>query len=261
MPDLLSTITETLSGAELALVLGAVAMAGFIRGFLGFGSALIIIMVVSAVLGPREAVPIAGLAGLPVMLYLLPDAYRHAERAFVGPCVLAILIAAPIGTFVLVSLDPAIMKIAISSFVLFMAALMQRGWRWPGGTGRSLLFGVGAIAGLAQGAAGVGGPPLVALSLSRPGPPERQRANVIGTISALMICSLPVMGMHGLFTDRVIAVGALLVPLYVVTAWLGTRYFAGPGQERYQSAALMALIAIGVVTLALAVRSYVAAPV
>ena len=249
-------ISDTFSGLELALVLGAVTFAGFIRGFLGFGSALIIIMVVSAVLGPRAAVPIAGLAGLPVMLYLLPAAFKHAERGFVLPCVSAILIAAPIGTFILVSVDPALLKIAISAFVLLMAVLIHRGWQWSGGTGPAVLFGVGAVAGLAQGAAGVGGPPLVTVSLARPGPPEQQRANIIGAISALMVFSLPVMGWHGLFTDRVIAVSIILVPLYVVAAWLGTRYFAGPGQSRYRHAALLALAAIGLVTLALAVRSY-----
>ena len=67
---------------------------GFMRGFVGFGGALISILVVSVLIGPRAAVAIAAISGLPAMLQLLPAAIRHSERASVIPFALATFLAA-----------------------------------------------------------------------------------------------------------------------------------------------------------------------
>ena len=80
----------SLSGVSLTLmnfliVLLTMLVAGFVRGFVGFGSALIIIMILSAIFGLLFAVPFATLTGIPSAVQLLPTAYRHSEKAFVLP--------------------------------------------------------------------------------------------------------------------------------------------------------------------------------
>ena len=51
---------------------------------------IIIVLVMSFILGPHEAVPIAALSGLPSMyLQLLPAAAKHSEKVFVLPFGLA----------------------------------------------------------------------------------------------------------------------------------------------------------------------------
>ena len=62
---------------------------------------------------------VASLAGVVTTFQLLPVAVRLADRPFVVPFGIASFVAAPLGTFVLVTLDPAIMKMAIAAFVLF----------------------------------------------------------------------------------------------------------------------------------------------
>ena len=84
-------------------------------------------------------------------------------------------------------------------------------------------FGLGS--GLVQGAAGVGGPPVVALVLSRPGDAETQRANVIGTVSALALSSPIPLWYYGLFTPNVLMLSVLLFPLFTLSAWAGERFF------------------------------------
>jgi len=253
------TIAGMLGGAglpELALVATTLAVAGYVRGFIGFGASLIIVMVLSLILGPKAAVPIAGLSGLPSTVYLLPTAVRHSERAFVVPFGLACFAAAPFGTWVLVWADPALMRIAISLFVVGAALMLYRGWRLTRPPGAGLCLTAGSFAGLVQGAAGVGGPPAVAVALSRDVPPERQRANVIGAVTAIGLSGLPALWYHGLFTREVLAVSLIGVPLYVGATWLGDRLFAGRGRHHYRNAALLALALIGLITLALAARDY-----
>lgn len=229
---------------------------GFLRGFVGFGGALVSILIVSLLIGPRAAVAIAALAGLPAMLQLLPAAIRHAERRFVVPFALATFLAAPLGTMVLVSLDPALMKMAIAAFVLFMVMMLWRGWRMPAGTGLSGTVLAGIAAGFIQGSAGVGGPPAVAVALTRPGTAESQRANTIGAVSGLNLCALVPLWLYGLFTPQVVLFAAVMTPLYSLGTWQGSRYFAHGGERHYRIAALGLLTATGLVTLAIAAADY-----
>ncbi len=251
----LEALLGPVSVLELALVAATLLIAGFLRGFVGFGGALIVIMVVSAVFGPLIAVPIAVLTGLPSTIQLLPVAVRHAERPFVIPFGLASFAAAPFGTWVLVSVEPAVMKMAISVAVLGMVLMLYRGWRF-GSDSLLVLLGAGTAAGLIQGSAGIGGPPVVAVVLSRPGTPEQQRANVIGAVTALALCSLPALWYHALFTRDVLLLGLVLFPLYASTTWLGSRYFSAGGKHHFRNAALALLAAVGVITLGLAIRDY-----
>jgi uncharacterized membrane protein YfcA len=252
----LEGIISAQSYPVLTLVAGTMLLAGFVRGFVGFGASLIIVMVLSIVYGPVSAVPIAALSGLPAMVQLLPNAIRVSERSFVLPFGLATFVAAPFGTWFLISTAPDVMKIAISVFVLLMVAMLYRGWKLPSGSSTGLLVGAGIASGLVQGSAGVGGPPAVAIALSRPGSTALQRANVIGAVAALSLCSLLPLWAHGLFTRDVVLISLLLFPLYFAGTWFGARFFAGSGHRHFRNAALVLLAVIGVATLALAIRDY-----
>jgi uncharacterized protein len=256
MSGWINLFSDAASMSGWAVAAATVVVAGFIRGFLGFGASLIIVMVLSAVFGPLAAVPVAGLAGLPATVQLLPDAVRLSERAFVLPFALATFAVAPFGAWVLAVADPTVMKMAISVFVLIMVVMMHRGWRFGGEPGRGVLLGAGALAGLAQGLAGVGGPPAVATALSRPGTPHQQRANVIGAVTALALCSLLPYWYNGFYTQQVVIIGLVLTPIYAIASWAGARFFTAGGHQHYRNAALLTLAVIGVVTLALAVRDY-----
>ncbi len=259
---MLETITSYIgpvSALELFVVAGAVLFAGFLRGFVGFGAALIIVMVLSVVFGPLVAVPAANFAGLPATLQLLPTAVRESERSFVIPFCLATFVAAPLGAWILVSIDPAMMRMVISAFVLFMVLMLYCGWQFTRQTGPAALAGAGAAAGLVQGSAGVSGPMAVVVALSRPGTAHQQRANVIGTVTALNFCGLAPFWYYGLFTQEVIVISVMIIPLYSFSIWLGARFFSDRGHHYFRNAALLSLAAIGVTTMILAVRDYFAA--
>lgn len=227
------------------------------RGFVGFGGALVSILVVSLLIGPRAAVAIAAVAGIPAMFQLLPAAIKHSERKFVVPFGLATLVGAPLGTLVLVSVDQALMKMAIAGFVLVMVAMIWRGWSLSAG-GVTGIATAGVLSGFIQGSAGVGGPPAVTVALARPGTAVQQRANTIGAVSGLNLCSMVPLWYFGLFTPQVILFACVMTPVYSAGTWLGTRYFATGGQRYFRNAALALLAAIGVVTLAIAARDYLA---
>jgi uncharacterized membrane protein YfcA len=256
--EVLAAILGPISGPTLAMSLAAVFVAGFVRGFVGFGAAMILIMALSVFLGPRAAVAIASIAGIVTTMQLLPDAVRLSDRSFAIPFGLASFVAAPFGTLVLVTVDPDIMKMAISVFVLIMVVMMYRGWQFGRGNHPATIISTGLASGLVQGSAGIGGPLAVSVALSRPGSAQLQRANVIGAVTALTFCAMIPMWYHGFFTRDVIVVGCLIMPPYVFSTWLGQRFFSNQGQHIFRAAALWVLAIMGAATLGLAVRDYMA---
>ena len=240
-----------------AIVLTIVTLAGFLRGFIGFGSALICIPVVSLLFGPRVAVPVVTLISMPGAIQLLPDAIRHSERAIVWPIALGIFLAAPVGTSILVAVDPAIMKIVISALVIAMVAFLAMGWQLKQQVHRGMLLFAGGVGGFVQGVSGMGGPPVVAVALSRTGAPERQRGNVLGVMTAISVSALIPQYSYGLFTPQAIAIAAIFLLPHLFSNWLGSRYFAGSGKAYFRGVALIILAIIGVTTLWLSIQDVV----
>lgn len=260
MADVLAVLKDVIVPMPVyvaAIIFVAVAIGGFVRGFLGFGGAMVIIMVLNVVLGAHYAVPISCLAGVLPTLQLLPTAFRSADRRFVLPFCVASMLAVPVGTVVLVTLDAALMKIVVAALVLAVVAMLFYGWRGPHQPTTSVTLGAGVGAGLIQGVAGVGGPPAVAVALARPGDAETQRANVIGVITPLSLSPLVPLWYFGLFTKEVVVLSALIIPLYMLLTRIGARYFSGSGREHYRAGALVDLGIMGCVTLLIAVRDYI----
>ena len=69
----------------LAIAAVIVAVAGIVRGFSGFGSALVMSPALSLLFGPPAAIATMTLMEVPTLVQLLPDAWRHGDRrSFVG---------------------------------------------------------------------------------------------------------------------------------------------------------------------------------
>lgn len=235
---------------------GAAALGGFMRGFVGFGGALVTVPVLSLAFGPHTAVGAASLMALPSVAQLLPEAVRHAERPVVLPVCIATMLTTPIGSWVLVAASPAVMKVAISALVVSMVAMLAGGWTLKREPGKPTLITAGVLGGLVQGSAGIGGPPVVAIALSRPGAAKSQRANVLALMTAIALSSVTPALYYGLYTQRAIVVGMILLPIFTVATALGSRYFSLGGHHYFRRAAIVTLLAVGASTLAIALRDY-----
>ncbi|MEM7253342.1 MAG: sulfite exporter TauE/SafE family protein [Pseudomonadota bacterium] len=251
----MSPLLDFASPAFVAIAV-AVFIGGFMRGFVGFGGAVVSVPILSVVLGPVIAVPVANLMALPAIFQLLPAALRHGEVNVVLPLSVGVFLAAPIGCFMLVSIDDAAMKIIISTLVLLLVFMMWRQWTIPGAHRRDVLFVAGTVGGLVQGSSGIGGPPVVAMAMSRNSSPEATRGNVLGIMTTVTVASLAPLAYFGLFNWDNLVLGTALFPVYSLSTWLGARHFARHGRDHYRAAALWVLATVGVVTLVLAIREY-----
>ena len=99
----MTTILD-LSFLEVFFCLVGIATGGFLRGFLGFGGALLIVLVLSLVMTPLEAIAILVLIELPNIIYLVPRSIRECEFKTLAPMMFGLIIAVPLGTTLLLSL-------------------------------------------------------------------------------------------------------------------------------------------------------------
>jgi len=236
---------STFDLTSIVLIAAAAAIGGFLRGFVGFGGALALVPVLSLAVGPRVAVAVASMVGLPAVIQLMPEALRYADRRRVGPIAVAMLFAAPLGSLVLTNLDQRIMTGSIGIVVMLLALLTWKAPKGPFMRKPSVSIAAGIASGLLQGAAGIGGPPAVAVLMAQGGEPRQLRANVIAATATMSLFGAVSHISFGLFTLQAATISLVLLPVFIGCTWIGTRFFMLGGSRYFRAAALAILIGIG----------------
>jgi hypothetical protein len=150
----------------------------------------------------------------------------------------------PLGGLVLVSLDPDLMRRAISLLILVMVAVLLSGWRYPFPPGRKGTMVAGALSGAINGATGVGGPPLVIYLLAGPDPSITNRANLITYYTFLNGATFVSMALHKVLNPATGWHILALWPVQIVSLWLGARLFHHANDAIYRRVALGVLVIV-----------------
>ena len=234
---------------RLGLAFLAVTVGGLIRGFTGFGSALVIIPTFAVLFGPREAVVMHSIMEIPVVIGLLPTGLRHSNRSIAIPMVVALAVTTPIGATVLASIDSDILKVVISGVILCMVLLLALQQHVSAFLGRRSAVAAGAMGGLVQGATGVGGPPIVLALMARGDKALVARANIILVASAVVAASLISFAAFGLITTDILLLGLLASPVSLATTFLGMFLFRKVGGRAHRAVTLLVLALTALLTL------------
>lgn len=153
-----------LAPATLALVAAVSALAFAVRGLTGFGSAMIGVGALTLVLPPAQVVPAFLALELATTVNLLPSIWRLVDWRSLPWLLAGCALATPLGMQALAHLPADPMRLLVSGCLLGVALLMLSGLasRWQRGRPPAAgAFATGAASGLLNGAAGVGGPPVV----------------------------------------------------------------------------------------------------
>jgi hypothetical protein len=191
-PQILAIFTETIADPRFPIAIGIAVVAGLVRGFSGFGSALIYIPLLSAVYSPRVAAPtlllIDTICSLPFAFRAMP----HCTWREVTPVAIGSAVATPFGVMALLWVDPLSLRWFITGLVLIALAALVVGWRYHGRPTYAASLGVGALAGFGGGAVQIGAPPLLVFWLGGENSAATVRANIMiyfisqGTLSAML---------------------------------------------------------------------------
>ncbi len=224
-----------------------IAVAGIVRGFTGFGTALIFVPVAGRFLAPAEVIAVITLTGFASTAALLPRAWGKADRRDVAVLLAATVPAVPLGLWAQAQMPVEAVRWTVAAAAAVTLAALVSGWRYGGRLGRGGLIGVGGGAGLLGGMTGLTGPVVILAYLASRAAAVSVRANTILFLAGLDLVILVNIALAGLAEARLVIVAALLSVPYFAAALVGQALF-DPARERLYRGAAYAVIAGAVIT-------------
>ena len=244
-----ATFAAVLADRRFLAALAIAATSGVVRGFSGFGSAMIYMPLMSSVYGPRiAAVTLLMVDFVCSTPFALPE-LRRCTWSEVIPISIAAAITIPLGTYILIVLDPILLRWCLASLVFALIVVLMSGWRYRGPSTLPITIGVGLFAGVGAGAAQIAGPPVILYWLSRGNNATTMRANLMVFFIFCGIVLLVVYAAQGLFIAQPIALSVLLVPTYIIGVAVGARCFRAASDRLYRNVAYAICLAAAVLSL------------
>ncbi|HVI27757.1 sulfite exporter TauE/SafE family protein [Hansschlegelia sp.] len=226
----------------LALAIAIALLSGVVRGFSGFGSALIFVPLISALYDPARATPVFCLIDAALMAPMALRAFRRCDWPEVAPMALTTAAFTPLGVYALVVVDPVTLRWAIAIAVAGTLALLSSGLRYAHRPPVAAALAVGAAAGVLGGSAQISGAPIAAYWLAGPGERGVIRANMIALFALVSFATFASLLWAGLLTTEVLWLCLWLGPAYGIGIFLGARRFVGATDAGYRRAAYAVIL-------------------
>lgn len=242
MQEMLTQMMTWQTAAAMALV----AFAGVVRGFSGFGSAMILAPALSALYGPTAAVPLVILLEVALSFQLLPKAITQVVGKEIFILSVAAIPTIAVGIWLLEILPERDLRLAISAAVIVFLALLLLGVKRQGPVTRLGLALSGAASGLSNGASGIGGPPVVLYYIAGNASAASLRATVICYFFVIDAVALAALGTRSLVTTELLLLGAVCLPAAVLGTWLGGHFFKAASERLYRIVAYGLIAAVAV---------------
>lgn len=217
-------------------------LAGIVRGFSGFGTALVYLPVAAQFLSPFAALTTLIAMDLVGPLIHVPRALREGQPLDVLRLGAGALFAVPVGIWVLSRVDPVIFRWAVSLIALLLLGLLVAGARYRGRLNPPMIFGTGALGGFLAGSVGLPGPPVIMLYMASSLPVAAVRANLMLYLILADLIVASVLWLNGYLLASAVMVGVLMILPYTCGNWLGAFAFR-PEAERVYRLAAYAIIA------------------
>lgn len=239
MPEAIAAALDT---QGLWLLSVAALLAGVVRGFSGFGTAMVYLPAAAQVLGPFEALTTLMIKDLIAPLIHVPRALRDGHPKDVLRLGVGAVLAVPLGVFVLTLVEPVVFRWGVSLAALTLLVLLVSGVRYRGRLTPPIIVGTGALGGFMAGSVGLPGPPIIMLYMASTLPPAAIRANNTLYLMLADLIMVLVLWWGGLLVWSAVALGVLMIVPYVLGNWLGARLF-NPEAERIYRWVAYAIIA------------------
>ena len=230
---------------ELFVALGVAAAAGLMRGFAGVGSGMLMAPVFAILFGPVQTVAVIVLMEIVVTGQLLPGVRCEIDWKVIAPMGAAAACLMPVGSWLLVSLDPDLIARGIALVVAAFSVLLMAGWRYEGEKKLWATLGVGALSGVLMASTSLGNPPVMAYLLSGRDAAATNRANFTGYFAVTLVALIALMAVAGLIDGRALLTAAVLLPVFMAGAWIGSRLFRRSSEALYRRVALGLLLCVG----------------
>jgi uncharacterized membrane protein YfcA len=240
MPEI---IAAALATDGLIFLILAVVIAGLVRGFAGFGTAMVFMPIASQFIPPVWALTAMAIFDCIGPLPNAPRAIKDGHPRDVLRLGAGLLIGAPLGIYVLSLMSPEVFRYSISFFSLLLLALLALGVRYSGTLTKPLIFGTGTLSGFLFGIAGIAAPPAIMLYMASTHPAKVIRANLMLFLILADYVMLATLYISGLLDSSAIIIGLLLIIPYTLANIAGAAMFNPNREGTYRTIAYVVIAA------------------
>ncbi|MFV0475470.1 MAG: sulfite exporter TauE/SafE family protein [Pikeienuella sp.] len=229
------------------VIVGALA-AGFVSGFAGFGTGLVAAGFWYFALPAAMVPPLVAIASVAAQMVGMIHVRAAFDRGRAGPYLVAGALGVPLGVLALSLASPSALRVSVGLFLVAYPVfqLLAAGrFGVPSWGGRRADGAIGFLGGVLGGYAGLSGAPIVVWLQLRGGPSAGQRAVYQPFNLIVLALAGVVMAIGGQIDRATAAVGALIVPATLISAWIGARLYAGVGEAAFRRVVLALLMISG----------------
>ena len=230
------------SGLTLLVLFGATLTASTF----GFGGALFSMPLLTLVVGIEVAIPLYGLVGWTTALMVMGTSWREAKLRLVWRLMLGTLVGIPLGVVLVRHLPSPLLVQGLGIFLIAFGLYRLLALPVPPLYRLSWAYLFGLIAGVLGGAYNTGGPPVVVYATMNRWPPETFRATLQSTFLVTGLGVLISHGVGGLWTEQVLRLFVLSVPVVVPAVWLGAWLNRHMPMHQFERLLFLILMVLGV---------------
>jgi uncharacterized membrane protein YfcA len=229
---------------EYAFFALVILVAGYVRGYGGFGFSMITVAGLTLLFPPAAVVPAVLLLEIVASTYLIIGVWREVDWRALMWLTAGVIAGTPLGVWLLGVLPEHLLKISIAVVVAILAGLLRSGFRPRHSPGTGGTMATGAISGIFNGSAAVGGPPVVLFFFSSPGSAAISRASLIAYFLGTDIIAVGTCAGMGVLAGGHLRLFLLaLIPMGVGLA-VGKRSFFKTDQELFRKRVMSYLIVL-----------------
>jgi uncharacterized membrane protein YfcA len=231
--------------AQLLLVSAVVMLAALLRGFTGFGFALVAVPVFALIMAPTEAVVLSALLTLTISLFGIRSYWGVVPLRPMWPLVLMAVVGTAAGTWVVTVISASGFQLWAGLSVI-LACLGMMALR-PSERPLHPVFEwlTGLLSGLMNGALAIPGPPMIIYAMLKEPQPHRSRALLMTFFLAASVLALVSYTVAGFVNMRATGYFLTALPALYAGDRLGVYLFRRFGSALYRRIALAGLLAMG----------------
>ncbi len=237
-----------LSLPALAWMAVAILVAGFVRGYSGFGYSAIVVASSGLVTNPLDLVAVVVFLETALSLQAARGIRKHIDWPRVGYLLGGAVVGLPLGLWALTAISENAARAAISIYVLVMCGVLLMGWQLRAMVNGPINLVAGLVSGMAN-APGMGGLPVAAYFAAQPMPATIFRATLIAYFPLLDIYAAPLYWWSGMISMDTLWLVLIAMPLTVLGNWLGSTHFLQTDPKSFRRFAIWLLA--GLATLGL----------
>lgn len=215
-------------------------VAGFVRGYSGFGFSAMLIAASSLVTNPLNFVAVVVILETVMSLQAAKRAGPDVDWKRVWWLLGGAAVGLPLGLWILTGVSEDTARAVVSGYVLLMCGVLLAGWRLS----REVVGPPNGLAGLVSGLAnapGMGGLPVAAFFAAQPMQASVFRATLIAYFPLLDLYSAPLYWYAGLVSWDTFWAAIWLLPITLLSNWLGGRHFFGTDPQDFRRFAIVLL--------------------